>query len=151
MTTIIVPFSTNTVPNNIAGAAHWRGLLFSTHDEVGANVIALDVQQRKLLYLKHAQKASSCLIIDLNDLKQCAIRKEYAAINAGELKTKKLQHFLKNIFLNIWFKNSLRVIALPFYKAETDGVQYVEQAEAKAKKWEAIVSKLKPVQIIKRA
>jgi hypothetical protein len=156
MTTIIAPLSMALNSKfqkayNIAKAARKRNLHFSAHDEIGANVIALDIQQRKLLYLKHAPKASSCLIIDLNDVQQCSVKKEYAGINAGELKTRKLQYFLKSILLHLRFKSNSHTVTLPFYKAETDNVHDIEQVEAKAKRWETIISKHKPLQIIKRA
>jgi hypothetical protein len=156
MTTIIAPFSmklTSKIQNayNLAKAARKRNVCFSAHDALGVNVIALDIQQRKLLYLKQSLKASSCLIIDLNDVKQCSINKEYTGINAGELKTKKLQDFLKSIFLKLRFKSNSHTVTLPFYQAETDGEQDIEQVEAKAKRWETIISKHKLLQIIKRA
>lgn len=156
MTTNIVPFygyldSRIRRVWNITKIAKKRSLYFSSPDEVGANVIAVDVQRRKLLYLKKTTKASSCLIIDLSTLENCSVRKEYNSIDAGELKNKKLHNFLKSIFLNLGFKNNSNRIMLPLYEEETDRYEDVIQVEAKAKKWETIVSKFRPVQIKERA
>jgi len=156
MTTVIVPmygYLNRKIKGllNLEKIAKTRSLHFSSEDEVGTNVIALDARKRKLLYLKKAPDISSCLIIDLNNLVSCSIRKQYDSINADELKTKKLHDFLKSIFINLSFKNGSGTLSLPFYDAQTDKQEDVEEAEAKAKKWETIVSKLKPVQIRERA
>jgi hypothetical protein len=151
MTTMIVPFyGLNSKIKrlwNITKLAKKRSLYFSSRDEVGSNVIAVDAQKRKLLYLRKAPNTSSCLIIDLSTLEKCSVRKEYNSISAGELKTKKLHHFVKSIFLNLGFKNNSNLIMLPLYQAETDSHEDVIQVEAKAKKWETIVSKFKPMHI----
>ena len=156
MTTIIVPFYRYLNGKikrlwNKTKTAKRNNLHFSSQDEVGSNVIAVDTQKRKLLYLKRASNSASCLIIDLSTLEMCSLRKEYSSISAGDLKVKKLHHFLKSIFLNLGFKNSGRLISLPLYQAEKDVHEDVIQAEAKARKWETIVSKLLPVQIKERA
>lgn len=156
MTTVLVPFYgylNNRIKKlwNLTKIAKRGSFYFSSQDEVGANVIALDTQKRKLLYLKKTPGSPSCLIIDLNNLEKCSVKKEYNSIIAGELKTKKLNHFLKSIFLNLGFKNCSRTVALPFYIAETDSQEDVLQVEVKAKKWETIVSKLLPIQIRERA
>jgi hypothetical protein len=152
MTTIIVPFYDYLNGRikrlwNITNIAKRRSLYFSSHDEVGSNVIAVDVNKRKLLYLKKASNTSSCLIIDLSTLEKCSVRKEYNSISAGELKTKKLHHFLKSIFLHLGFKNKAGAITLPLYQVEKDSNEDIIQIEAKARKWETIVSKFKPMHI----
>jgi hypothetical protein len=136
---------------NINKLAKRRRLNFLSQDEVGANIIALDLPKRKLLYVKKAPDTSSCLIIDLNNLEKCTIKKEYNSINAGELKSKKLHHFLKSIFLNLVFKNGSRTVSLPLFDVRKDEQDNIEKLEAQAKKWKSIVSKLLPNQIRERA
>ncbi|WP_018614660.1 hypothetical protein [Segetibacter koreensis] len=152
MTTIIVPFSKNLNSRikrlwNITKLAKRRSFDISNKEEVGGNVIALDVAKRKLLYAKITPHTSSCLIINLNNLEKCTIKKEYHSINAGELKTKKLHQFLKSIFLHFVFKNGSGTLSLPFFDARKEQQVNIEQLEAKAKKWETIVSKVLPIQI----
>src|SRR5690349_20226125 len=101
MTTIIVPihgYLKSRFKNlfSITRLARLRRLNLSNSDEVGLHFIALDAVKRKLLFVKNTPAVSSCLIIDVNHLKACTIQKEYRSINAGELKSKKLYHFLKN-------------------------------------------------------
>lgn len=155
MTTMIVPFYgylNNKITRvlNINKLAKRRRSGFSRGDEVGANIIALDLPKRKLLYVKKASGTSSCLIIDLNNLERCTIKKEYNSINAGELNTKKLHQFLKSIFLNLVFKNGSPAVSLSLFDAQKDQQNNVEKLEAQAKKWKTIVSKLLPIRIRER-
>ena len=156
MTAVIVPFYgylNSRIKRlwNITKLAKKRSLNISNQDEVGANVIGLDVAKRKLLYAKKTANTSSCLIIDLNNLERCTIKKEYNSINAGELKTRKLHHFLKSIFLHFVFKNGSGTLSLPLFVSQKEQEVNIEQLEAQAKKWESIVSKLLPIPIRERA
>ncbi|GEO07813.1 hypothetical protein [Segetibacter aerophilus] len=134
---------------NLTKFAKKRSLHFSSHDEVGANIMALDVLKRKLLYAAKTPGTTSCLIIDLNDLQACSVKKEYSGIAPGELKSKKLHHFLKSIFLNLVFKN--RTVSLRLYDAKKQQQGGVEQLETQAKKWQRDLSKLLPVHMKERA
>jgi hypothetical protein len=156
MTTVIVPLS-GYLNRKIKGLlsltkiAKKRSLYFSTEDEVGTNVIAIDARKRKLLYLKKAPNTSSCLIVDLNNLVSCSIRKQYNSIDAGDLNTKKLQDFLKSVFIDLSFKNGTGTLSLPLYDEKNDQECDIEQLEEKAKKWVTIVTRFLPIQIRERA
>ncbi len=156
MRTVIVPFAGFSNSRfkrlcNIAKLARRTRLTISNQDEVGANVIALNIIKRKLLYAKRVPCASSCLIIDLNSLETCSIKKEYSSIRADELRTKKLHHFLKSVFLKLVFKKGAGAVSLALFDAQKESLDNVEQLEAQAKKWENLVSKLLPVHIKERA
>ena len=144
MTTVILPIN-GYLKNKFKKLWNLRPLLnkqylgFPKHEEVGAHVIGLNTIKRKLLYAKKAPDTSSCLIIDLNKLQACSIIKEYRSIDAGELRTKKLHHFLKTIFLNLVFKNGSGTVSLPLFNAEKERQDNLEELEAQAKKWEQIV------------
>jgi len=156
MTTIIVPvygFLNSRIKRlfSLAKVAKEQRLNFSNLDEVGSSVIAIDPTKRKLLYLKSAPDTSSCLIVDLNNLKECTIKKQYNGINAGDLNKRKISDFLRSIFLNLRFKNDSAPVTLPLYDAQKDKHDDVEQLEVQATKWERLVSKLLPVPIRERA
>jgi hypothetical protein len=146
MTMIIVPFygylnSRIKRLLNITKVAKRGSLNMANQEEVGGNVIALDVAKRKLLYMKKTPGISSCVMVDLDHLERCTIRKEYNSINAGELKTKKLHNFLKSIFLHLVFKNGKETLSLPLFDAQKEQQGNIEQLEAQARKWETLVSK----------
>jgi hypothetical protein len=156
MTTIIVPLhgllnSRKKPIFNLDKIAKEHKLHFSNFDEVGSNIIAIDSTKRKLLYVNNSPVTSSCLIIDLNDLKECTIRKSYDSINAGDLNKRKMSHFLKNIFLNLRFRNGSPSVTLPLYEAQKNYGENVEQLETKAKKWSAILTNLLPILKLERA
>ena len=156
MRTVIMPFAGFLNSRfkrlcNISRLARRARLTISNQDDVGANVIALDTTKRKLLYAKKTPWASSYLIIDLNNLETCSIKKEYSSINAGELKTKKLHQFLKSIFLKLVFKNGTGAVSLALFDAQKESLANLEQLEAQARKWENLVSKLLAVPIEERA
>ena len=141
MTTIIVPlygFSNSRKKRlfNLGKIAKKEKLHFSNFDEVGSNVIAIDSTKRKLLYVNNSPVTSSCLIVDLNNLQECTIRKLYDSINAGDLNKKKMSHFLKNIFLNLRFRNGSPSVTLPLYEAQKSYGDNVEELETKAKSGE---------------
>ena len=149
MTTIIVPlygFLNRKIKRlfNLAKVAKERKLHFSNFDEVGSNVIAIDTTKRKLLYANNSPDSSSCLIVDLKNLQECTIKKQYDCINAGDLNKKKMSDFLKSIFLNLRFRNSSVPVNLPIYEVQKNYADNVEQLETKANKWRAIVAKLLP-------
>ena len=127
---------------SLTNFAKTRRFNISNQDDIGDNVIALDVVKRKLLYAKKNANTPSCLIIDLKDLDSCTLTRQYNSIGAGELSKKKLSEFLKSISLNLHFKNSPRIVSLPLFEAEHDVQGDREVIEAKAERWGNIVSLL---------
>src|SRR4051794_2673451 len=131
--------------------ANKRKLLFWKKEELGSNIIALDITKRKLLYFNQVNDKPGCLIIDLKDVHSCTIKKQYHGINAGDLVQKKLQDYLKSILMHFSFKNGHQSIVLPFYEEQKNRKEEVECLETIAKEWEAIISKLLNRQIAERA
>jgi hypothetical protein len=156
MTNIIVPFREYRnlrfyKMRSLEEFAKTHSLAISNHDETGAILLALDEVKRKLLYASTNAGTSSYLIADLNHLEICTVKKEYKTILAGKLKTKKLHHFLKSIFLNLVFKYGSGTLSIPLFDAQKDRNDNIEILEAKAKKWSSIISKLLPGPKIKPA
>lgn len=156
MTTIVVPlyeYLNSRVKKlwSLTKLAKRRSLNIANQDEIGANVIALDVVKRKLLYAKRTPNTSSCLIIDLKDLVSCSITRQYSSINAGELSNRSLREFLKSIFFNLHFNDGLRIVSLPLYRAENDFRGDIAVLERKADHWEKTVSSLLAKKIKERS
>ena len=154
MTTIALPLNTNANNNfkallNTEMIAGNKFSEFFIHDDLGKAVIALDPHKNKLLFLPKDSHAFSCLVIDLNSLKQCSVKKEYNTIDAGALTKTKLNKFLKSIFLNLRGNNGQ--LALSIYNDQDDEQADVELFEKKAKKWLNILSRFLPIQIRKKA
>lgn len=149
MTTIIVPryrLLTNSINKAFAylrKIAKDRKLYFSKIDEIGRKILAVDITKMQLLYAD-SLPGSSYLFVDLKNLQECRITKQYEGINAGELHKKKLSDFLKTISLNLRFPNGTSAVNLPLYDAQCNYYDDVEQMEVKAKKWTSLISKLIP-------
>jgi hypothetical protein len=156
MTTIIIPVI-RYIKRKIRGVlciakiAKKRRLYISAQDELGDNLIAIDSRKRKLLFIRKASPASSYLVIDLKHLQDCTVKKQYGSIKPGDLRKKKLSGFLKSIFLHLHFKNGSEPVSLPLYEEKNVHVQDVEQLEAKARKWQTMVSGVLVVKRLERA
>ncbi len=147
MTTIIVPYDTYSNGriiriDNLAKLAIKRNLKITNKDELGSNVIALDEARGKLLYAATEPGTASCLILDLNKMESCTIKKEYNSIAAGDLLKNKLHHFLHRIYLKLVFKNRSGSVSLPILDSKKQATENVEQLEKLASKWQKIVAKL---------
>ena len=128
-----------------------KKLLFWKQDVLGSNVIALDITKRKLLYFNQVNDRGACLIVELKDVQNCTIQRQYHGINAGGLVHRKLQDYLKSILLHFSFKNSNPPVALSFYEDQRNKKEDAEYLEIKAKEWKATISKLLDKQIAERA
>ena len=111
-------------------------------DETGSHVIALDEEERKLLYANNTPGINTCLIADLNELEKFTVKKEYQSINAGDLVKKKLHQFIKRINIQLVFKNRTGIISLPVFDAKQDQKKNPERLEIVVSKWETIIRKL---------
>lgn len=147
MTTLIAPICTyiKRQTKDIQNPGHSlkdKNLSFSKQEEMGENVIALDTKKRKLIYFKKDANKPTFLMIDLQEVFSCTVKKQYKSIDAGALKKHKLGDYLKNIFLQFDFKNGSRKVNLPIFEDEKDRQEDIETLEAKAKDWESIVTNL---------
>ncbi|TDH18401.1 hypothetical protein EXU57_23340 [Segetibacter sp. 3557_3] len=136
---------------NIKNFARSRSLNIEKYELLGAHLIALDPVKSKLVYAARTPGSSSCLIVDLAKCEQCIIRKVYGPIDAGELKFKKVNLFLRKVFLQLIYKGNSGKLSLLLFDSQTEGCVNLEQLEVKAKHWQRLVSSALPVQIQDRA
>lgn len=132
---------------NMARFCKDRNLFFSNKDVMPGSLIANDAGKRKLLFFRRSDYRQSCMIINLEEMENCSIVREYNAIDAGELKHKKLHKFLRSICLHLHFKNQTQPITIPFYESGFGNDQDIESLEIKANKWKLILSKMLPLKI----
>src|SRR5687768_13586513 len=64
-------------------------------DVRGNSLIGLDLIKRKLVYVQQNNKKTKGIVVDLQNLKSCTVKKQYDSIEPGGLKTKKLHEYLK--------------------------------------------------------
>ena len=87
--------------------------------------------------------AFSSLIIDLDEIKRCTVKKEYGSIKVGELKNKKIDQYLEQITLHFEFNNGRYDAEIPFYRPLNNQIVEMPELEQKARRWETIISKMK--------
>lgn len=132
--------------NQLLHAFHQKGsehhLTFSSQELLKSTIIGLDGLHRKLLVLEQWEEgAFSTLLIDLKDVKSCSLKKEYGTINGGDLKAKKLEHFLRTMTLQfvLYGKSPVEVV---FYNHLDQHISEMADLENKARHWEAVLSKM---------
>jgi hypothetical protein len=122
-------------------------LNFSGQEILKDHILGLDGIQRKLLVLSgiHSGHLHDC-IIDLNEVRNCSLKKYYGRILANELRSKKLEQYLEKIWLHIDFNTGQQGADILFYKQADQPIDELPNLEQKARRWKDLLSKLKPVQ-----
>src|SRR6478609_9135493 len=95
------------------GSQH--GLSFTSQEELLNKTIALDGLQRKLLIIEENNARYDWNIIDLDEVENCSVKKVYDSIDAGGLKTKWVEAYLRTIVLQFNFNNDKPSFDLIFY------------------------------------
>ena len=117
-------------------------LSFSSHDVLGNLIMGLDGIRRKLLILESASGFREPFIIHLDEAKSITVKKIYCGIQAGALKSRRIDEFLKSIQLQFEFGNGKENIVLPFYERKTDSISDIPALERKVKSWQMMLSKI---------
>lgn len=117
-------------------------LRFSSQLQLGNKLIALDGIQKRLLLSDSNNQSDLPQIIDLVEVEAVSIMKNYGSIGQGELKTKKVQQFLRRIDLQFEFGDKDKFIVFTFFDSEKDEIHNLHKLERDAKNWQTILSKL---------
>jgi hypothetical protein len=117
-------------------------LSFSSHLVLGNKLIALDGKSKILLVSEPGNELSQPFIVELDKVSAVSVRKSYASIGPGELKSKGFEEFLKRIDLQFEYHDKNKTIALSFYDSETDDLQDIPRLDKNAKNWQLILSKM---------
>jgi hypothetical protein len=70
----------------------------------------------------------------------------YDSITPDELRKKRLEEFLKTIYLQFEFRDGRESIALPFFESQKNNIDDLPVLEKKTKNWEMIFSKMTSTQ-----
>ena len=119
-----------------------RRLCFTSQEELRNTAIGLDGLQRKLLIAEENNGRYDWSIIDLEEVENCSVKKVYDSIDAGGLKRKWVEEYLRTIVLQFNFKNNKASFDLAFYENTVNNIYEMPELEEKARKWQAILSKM---------
>jgi hypothetical protein len=125
-----------------------NNLIFSSQELLKNCVLGLDGMNRKILVVTKEDNYYGSFIIDLNEVKNCTVKKIYGTIKVGDLKDHELEQYLEKIVLRFELHGKLPV-EIVFYKNWDNHIYETQELEQKAKHWEAILSKMqKPLKNI---
>jgi hypothetical protein len=118
-----------------------NSLSFSSQEILHHCIFGLDNTNHKILVVTREDNLYSSFVIDLSEVKNCAVKKIYGTTNAGDLKPHALDQYLEKIVLQfeLHHKPSLEIV---FYKNILNHVYETQELEQKAKHWETILSKM---------
>jgi hypothetical protein len=128
--------------NRLSQAGSSNKLSFTSQELLKDNAIGLDGLNRKLLILTRFKNGEYFdVIINLDDVQSCLVKKVYGYINAGDLKINKLEKHLEEIVLHIELYQC-KSADIPFYNYIDNPISQAAEMEEKAKRWEIVISKL---------
>jgi len=115
-----------------------NGLSFSSQEVLKNSILGLDGVHRKILVMTQKDNAHVSFLINLNEVKNCSVKKIYGSLNAGE---QKQEPYLEKIVLHFDMigKSSAEIV---FYQHFDNHIYETLELEQKAKHWEAILSKM---------
>ena len=123
-----------------------HGLSFTSQEELLNKAIGLDGLQSKLLIVDENNAGYDWNIIDLEEVESCSVKKVYDSIDAGGLKTKWVEEYLRTIVLQFNFNNYKPSFDLIFYESTVNNIYEMSELENKARQWQAMLSKMITIQ-----
>ena len=121
-------------------AASNNGLSFSKQEVLKNKIIGLDRENEVVLAYEFAN--SNIIQINLKDVSNCNINKQYESINIGSDKKVKLEKELRSIDLAFTFKGNAQQALISFYNSSFNSVYEMAELEAKAKEWQDALSSM---------
>jgi len=123
-----------------------HGLSFTSQEALLNKAIGLDGLQRKLLIVEENNAQYDWNVIDLEKVENCLVKKVYDRIDAGGLKTKRVEEYLRTIVLQFNFNNNKPSFDFILYENTVNSIYEMPVLENKARKWQAMLSKMIMVQ-----
>jgi hypothetical protein len=116
---------------------------FSSQEILKNCVIGMDGLRRKILVINSDENtAPSFVLIDLNEVKCCSVKKQYGTIQGGALKKKPLEQYLQSIELHFELANDKPPVDVLLYDHRRNNVSEIRKLEEKARRWETLISKM---------
>ena len=118
------------------------GLSFTSQERLQQRIIGLDALKRKIVVFELAEGTPNWYLINLDDVKRCAVKKVYGSIDAGGLDKQRIDSYLESIALEFFFRDGAPALDLPFYYKGQNDVDEIPELDQKAKAWEVMLGKM---------
>ncbi|HUC81574.1 MAG TPA: hypothetical protein VMR70_11695 [Flavisolibacter sp.] len=122
------------------------GLSIAEQDVLGDRIIGLDKANGNLLFV---EKKGEGHIVDLDDVKNATISKEYGLVFDGYNRRTGAKTAIKRIGVELFYKNTAASILLPLYDNENGDELKRSEAVELALKWEKLISGILPNHLAK--
>jgi hypothetical protein len=118
-----------------------NALSFSSQEILNNCVLGLDGVHRKVLVVTRENNVFDSLIIDVNEIKNCTVKKIYGTIKAGDLKDHRLEQYLEKIILHLEIIGKASV-EIAFFSHADNHLYETKELEQKARHWETFLAKM---------
>lgn len=120
-----------------------KNLNFSSCEFLKDALIGLDTTSRKLLIVRGVQEAKyEEVLVDLDEVESCSLKKVYGSIKAGDLKKRKLEQLLNKISLHFEFRSDRRPVEVPFFEYSENAASKRSELNQKARHWGLLLSEM---------
>jgi hypothetical protein len=120
-----------------------QNLNFSSQEVSKSRVIGVDGITRKLLVAEYKEERILHTLIDLEDVKKCAVKKNYNQVAS--------ESFLQSITLEFSFWKNRDSFEISFYDNISNHIYEMSEMELKARDWEKMLTKLLGAETRERA
>lgn len=119
-----------------------HNVTFSSQEMLKDSLMGLDGLRRKLLIVRKDGHQFQSLVLNLDEVKTCSVKKQYGTIFSGDMPTNKLDQYLEQIILHFELHPDQPPVEVLFYHHYLNHVFEIAELERKARHWEAILSKI---------
>jgi hypothetical protein len=131
----------NELINFFREAGTQNSLNFSCEEVLHNSVLGLDGVHRKMLVVTRDGNFFHSFLMDVNDIRNCTVKKIYTTIYAGDLKKHGLEQHLRKIVLSIELRGG-HTNEILFFSQYDNHVQDIQELEKKARRWETFLTKM---------
>ncbi len=118
-------------------------LNFSSCEFLKDTLLGLDTANRKLLIIRGIQASKyEEVVVNLDEVKSCSLKKVWGTIKAGDLKRRKLEQLLDNISLHFEFGGQKEPVEIPFFQYLQNDISKRSELDKKAKHWGLMLSEM---------
>ncbi len=129
--------------NYLSALGSRKNLNFSNFEFLKGAVVGLDTTNRTLLIIQGIQEAKyEEVLISLDEVKSCSLKRVYGSIKAGDLKRRKLEQLLDKVSLHFEFRSDRDPVELPFFEYSGDDVSKRSELNQKAREWGEMLSEM---------
>jgi hypothetical protein len=133
----------NQLLNRFSELGTIHNLSFSSQEVLNNSIIGLDGINRKILVLSQIDNSLfDDQVVDLNEVKNCTVKKYHVNIEADDAKNKRMEAYLEKLVLHFEFYTENEPVEVVFYNHIHHNIYHLADIEQKADYWRQILTKM---------